>query len=94
MPCLSREQEKVFLDRLASLSGLHEWTCIFCGRINEYRTSKLVHILPSYKVGEKTLIDPEGPVMPVVVLSCPQCGFINLFSAAIAGTLDESLGVK
>ena len=92
MPCLSREQEKASLDKLSALSGFHGWYCPFCGQDNEYRVAGAgVVALQTYKMAS---VDPEGPVMPVVALICPRCGYTHFFNAAISGTLDESLGVK
>jgi predicted nucleic-acid-binding Zn-ribbon protein len=91
MPCLSREQEKAFLDKLVSLSGgLDQWCCPFCGQSNKYHVAGAGMVaLQTYKMAS---VDPEGPVMPVVALICQHCGYTHFFNAAISGTLDESLG--
>lgn len=95
MPTLSREQEQAFLDGLEARTGRRELWCFFCAQRSEFRVSGGIYALQTYKVGsEGRLIDPEGPVMPVVAIICQNCGHTFFFNAVIAGTLFESLGMK
>lgn len=95
---LSAEEEKAFVDRIRKLTqGKRGWFCPFCEARNEYRTSGLMYMLPGYKVDreKKTLVDLEGPAMPVVPMFCQHCGYINFFSAVVfSDTISDALGMK
>ena len=93
---LSVDQEKAFVDQLAKHTRARKWFCPFCEVPNTYRPSGLVYLLPGYKVDteKKTLVDLEGPAMPVGALICQKCGYTHFFSAVFSGTLFDALGMK
>jgi hypothetical protein len=71
---------------LAKVPGLKP--CLQCGTTNWSLNSEIV-MLPSFEQGG---VFASRTSTPAVVLVCPTCGHLLLFSAIVAGLMDAKTG--
>lgn len=95
---LTDEQRDTFLEHMSLYSYENSlmWHCPGCLRWHDYviTVSRSLCAIQSY---ENASVDPKGPVVPLIQVICPDCGYTMFFNAAILAQTNpeiaESLGV-
>jgi predicted nucleic-acid-binding Zn-ribbon protein len=86
---LTRSQTKMLLDNLDQ-KWKHPQDCPICHSI-EWKIPQSLLELREYEEGDIIAYPKDSAIIPLVAVTCINCGYTLLFNAITAGILDDNL---